>query len=360
MKSKKLFSLSVLAIASLLASCGVNSSVKDSEGASQKDSQVSSVEESTLIYTEGISSDVVSDESSSQKITTVTPVENPTYDLDELKSRYGAFSITYDTTNEQAGYTFDEATKTYTLAVGTSKITYSIKGYFEGHIVIADTNNLGKGNYKGAVMSLEGACLVTNDSTAAIDYSLSKKNVEVKPKKDTSNLILSLGDANAVESSNNIELDGKGKLDIFTVAGHGFKTSDDFRLYGEPSVTIYSGHDGIHCGHFYTDDAATDTEVTHFSGKCNLINIAHQAIEASSDTNFDGTINISGGTFFVNSALAVFKSNLSVSVLTNATVDGYNITEGAVLKDLTGTNDLTLTVEGHFYCNGQAVESAIL
>jgi hypothetical protein len=75
---------------------------------------------------------------SSNTDSAVVPTLN--YDISSLKETYGDFSIS------GTDYVYDESTNTYTISVGTTKKSYTLKGYFEGHIVIDNSNNLEEDN----------------------------------------------------------------------------------------------------------------------------------------------------------------------------------------------------------------------
>ncbi|MCR4698163.1 MAG: hypothetical protein K5762_02230, partial [Bacilli bacterium] len=161
--------LSLVGLSLLLTGCGTttNSGTTTSNGTTTTSSTTTTTSTTTSTTTT----------TSSTKAKTST-------ELAALETEYGTFSITPETTTYESNISYDSSTNTYTIAVDADKVTYVVKGYFAGSIVIDDVNNLSDTTtgYKGVCLELQGAALVSTDGDPVIKYDVGKKNVEIKSK----------------------------------------------------------------------------------------------------------------------------------------------------------------------------------
>ena len=307
------------------------------------------------------------DNSSNENEATQNQTRDITYsdsDMEYFKEKYGSFSITRED-GLSPNYVFNEQENTYVLNVEESKAKYVFKGYTEAGFIIRNDNNLS--TFKGLKIKLDSACIVSKNSISPINYSLDSKNVEITAKRQTTNYIISLEGANAIDSTNNIELGGEGTLNLYTKKtladesdGHTIKSSNKVSIYDSIKLNITSAHDGIHCDEIYT---INEDDNINYSGTINFKDIGSQAMEATTKS-CGGLINLSGGKYNINNADSVFKSDKSITIASGVEIVSTNIKNQPVVKQTkeeVGTNitipPLDLVVNGSFTCNGQAVES---
>lgn len=325
-------SLFLLAASMLLLSCGTNSQSASTPASSSTPS-----------------SEVVSSSSEA-----VTSAASSLYDVDALKQTYGEFSITVK--EEGIGsYTYDESAKTYYLDVASAKATYKLSGYFDGTFVIRNGSSLT--SYKGVVIDLESACLVSTGDYAVINYTLPEKNVEIKSSTATSNKILALGSNVAVYSENNAEFSGKGTLELASIGelAHTVRAADKVRIYGEPTINVpVSAHDAFHGNRLYfTEDEDVPTD-NPFLGTLNISNVISQAFDFETSSG-NGEIIVHSGKINVDNAESVFKTDTTLEVQKNATVTATNLFgDPYVAGD--NSKGLTTSIIGTFTVDGKAVE----
>ena len=284
--------------------------------------------------------------------------------LSRLKNKYGELKIEREDGNE-VNYSFDESKNEYVIKVEENKAKYVISGYTEAHFVISNPNNLT--TYKGIKIKLSNACIVSKNEYVPIYYSLDSKNIELSAKNDTSNWIMAFNGTNAFDSENNIELGGKGKLDIYTKStggdgsnGHCVKSSNKVTIYDSLSLSLTSAHDGIHCDEFYTYN---ESDNTNYTGVINFNSIGSQAIEASTK-RCNGIINLSGGKYLIDNAVNIFKVDKELTVASGVEVKATNIKNKPIIKQ---SNDeveagttipvLNIVVEGTFISNGNNIKT---
>ena len=270
--------------------------------------------------------------------------------LEELKATYGEFSIIGD--GVEGVWSSDN--KTYTISVAAAKSSFTLTGYFEGQIIIDTANELS--SYKGVELSLEGACLVSK-SGPNIDYQPTSKNVEIVAKNGTENYVINLGEANddcAVVSAKNIEIDGKGTLNVLTLTGHCFNADDTIRLYSAPTLNLTSGHDAIHAKEFVANngEAAGTADYKVFAGTLNVLSAKSQAFDCTSGKG-KGAIDLTSGTFNITNCESAFKTDTTLTI--GGTVAVTNLTADVVVKGESATQ-VTITVleGGSFTVNGEA------
>lgn len=270
------------------------------------------------------------------------------YSLSQLQTKFGSFKITPDTSTGATIPTYDSETNCYLINVASEKSTYTLKGYFNGSIRIINGNALT--SYKKVKLELEGACIVSTNSTPAIEYAVDSKNVEIKSNNNSTNYVIATDSSDAIRSYNNIVFGGKGTLNIWTFFGHGIRASEEVRFHSSPTINISSGHDGIHCENFNGYDGTIDgTDYEAFTGTLNFSDIVSQAFDCES-SSFTGSFYLPKGSININNAESVFKTD--VSIIVNGSVVATNISGDPVVKNPDYSGTLTITVGGTFKVNG--------
>lgn len=283
-------------------------------------------------------------------------------DLTTLKKTYGTFSITRgDGGNNNASY--NEETNTYTIPVEETKAEYVLQGYSDARFVFANPNSVA--DYKGIKINLNKACIVSNSTSSVFYYSLGSKNIEVGAKKNTENILLNIGEGNVIDSQANIELTGKGSLELFskgaTSGGHTVRASNSISLYESVNLTINSGHDGLHCDSIYTYN--NDDTTNKYTGTIRFGKIVSQAMEATT-SQCEGLIKLTSGTFVIDNCDSVFKSDISISISSGVSVKASSTTSNPVVKQDKDEVDENVTIpslklenSGTFIANGETIES---
>ncbi len=275
----------------------------------------------------------------------------PTYDLAALKTKYGDFAIEAES-GAEGNVSYDSTNNVYTIAVAATKYKYTLTGYFSGKILIDNTNSLE--SFKGVKLSLAGACLVNEGNDSPIDYDLSNKNVEISAKNGTENLILSYGEGPCIHSENNVEISGKGTLEMSSLYydTHVIDAEGDITVYESLTINVpYCGHDVFHGENFIS----VDDDGTAYSGTMNIANVVSQAFDFETDA-VDATITVSGGTINIDTAASAFKTDVSLLIEAGATVNANNLLEGAIAAS-DGSSGVSVTVNGTFLVDGEAYNS---
>ena len=326
---KKIFAL--LFVVLVLSGCSFGSSTDSSDN----NNSVSQVPTST------------DHPSASSEISTTIPGFD--VDLNALKAQYGEFSIT--NTKGAEGILSSDG-KTYTISVSSSKSAFTISGFFDGRIIINNENNLT--SFKGVELTLSNACLVTN-AGFNIDYQANEKNVEIVAKKNTENYIINLGDGyndSAVNSEKNIEIDGKGVLNILTKTGHAIKADKKIRLYDALTLNITAGHDAIHAAEFISNnEEELEADFEEYTGTLNVLSALSQAFDCTT-SSAKGTIQLLSGTYNITNCESVFKTDVSITI--GGQVVSTNLSGDPVVK---GDNSAGVTIEitntGSFTVDGK-------
>ncbi|MCR5078437.1 MAG: carbohydrate-binding domain-containing protein [Bacilli bacterium] len=342
----KLQKLILVTASFLLMSCGGTASTSSSTAASS-----ATATSTTTTSTTTTSTTTTSEAEATSEATTTASV-----DVSSLESKYGDLEITVgDSSVTGASVSYDSTNNIYTLAVCAEKAEYVVTGYATTSIVISDVNNLGEGNYKGVKLTLSNAALVSSTDDPVIEYTCSKKNVQLSVKNGTNNVIYATNGGDAVYSENNVEVSGKGSLAISSVAdGHGIKAEGDITFQGSNSVTIDSGHDGLHCENLVTTDPDDSTSV--YAGTVTIASAVSQGIEAATDDG-DGTITLDGGNWNISNAESVFKTDTAITIASGVKVTGTNISGDAIVFGDNSTSSITLTVNGTFTVDGASYSS---
>ena len=276
------------------------------------------------------------------------------YDTAALAKKYGDFSITI----AEAGvgsYTYDEANNVYTLAVASAKAEYVLSGYFSGTIKIENPSSVG--SFKGVTLTLQGACLVGEGNAPVIYYTLDSKKVEVKAKKDTSNMVLALGTGNAILSENNVELSGKGSLELASLGGdaHTVKASGTIRLYSAPNILVsYSDHDAFHANYLDFMEDPSDVTSSKFTGTLTVNRAVSQAFDMETSGG-NGYAHLQSGNVFIHNVVNVFKVDKEIIISSDAKVVATDVAEEPYIHG-EATSSVALTVEGTFTVDGVPVQ----
>ena len=260
-------------------------------------------------------------------------------DLTSLESEYGALVVTTDAN-------ISREDDTITIPVSTIKVDVTINGYFHGNIVISNKDNIE--SYKGVNIILNNACLVC-DSGPVINYTLDSKNVEITSKNGTSNYIINTGSNDGddgVYSKNNVELNGKGVLNLLTDYGHGVKSDGEIRIYQTPTINVDVGHDGLHGQKFYSNNGSG----TSYLGTFNVLYAYSQAFDFTNSKG-SGLMEVTSGTYDVKLTESVFKVDSTLSI--GATIIASELTKAPVVKgDYSNGLRITYLSGGSFMVDG--------
>ena len=329
--------ITLLFFSLILAGCAFTS---NSESSTSQNSENSISQNPVSASTSSSDETSVSDDLTSGAPSISDPdvsTSTPKLDIDALKEQYGEFNIT-NTKGEEGVLSSDG--KTYTISVSSSKSAFTIKGFFEGRIIINNDNELA--SFKGVELTLENACLFT-DSGINIDYQVNDKNVEIVAKKNTENYIINLGEGNddaAVNSEKNIEIDGKGILNIFTQTGHALKADKKIKLYDAPTLNITAGHDAIHASEFISNnEEELEADFEEFNGTLNVLSALSQAFDCTTSKG-KGLIQLLTGTYNISNCESAFKTDVSLTI--GGQVIATNLSSDPVVK---GDNSTGVTIE---------------
>lgn len=358
-KSKKLLTVLVgLSIAMVGCNSTTNSeSNTDLSSTNSENSIVESNSESSSSANSDIESNSASSSNSSSSSTesssstsSDSEIENNTFDvdLDALKLQYGEFNIV---TEKGTPGVLSEDKTTYTIEVSSSKSSYTISGYFNGQIIINNASNLT--SFKGVELTLNNACLVS-DSGSTIEYQVDEKNVEVIAKKGTENYIINTSEGYndcAISSNKNVEIDGKGVLNILTKTGHGIQADSKIRIYEAPTINITSNHDALHSTSFISNnEEEAEKDYKEFTGILNVLSASSQAFDCTNNKG-TGSITITSGTYNISNCESVFKTDATLYI--NSTVIANNISlEPVVIGEKSNTLSILITENGSFTIDG--------
>ena len=124
--------------------------------------------------------------------------------------------------------------------------------------------------------------------------------------------------------------------------------------------TINSAHDGIHADEVIT---LNEDDNTNYTRTINIKNIGSQAIEGTTK-KCGGYINLTSGTYNIDSAESVFKTDTELNILKDAKVVATNIKGEPVVKQTKDEVEenitipvLNVNVEGTFTSNGNSITS---
>lgn len=303
------------------------------------------------------SSEATSVASSSNAGTSTTSVGETSSSGSSIPAGYGDFSIVKTANGAEPSY--DESTKTYTLAVASSKSVYTLSGYFEGSILVSNPDNLA--SYKSVELVLNHVYLrQTEIKGVGISYTLDEKYLELNAASGTTNYIVSEG--SAVVSKNNLRLGGDGILNLQSNSAFGAK-GDDIGLYGPLVLNVTSGSDGLHGKNLYTNNLESGTSLVNYTGTCSLVSGAsEQALDfcdgsGTSEDPWTGSIEVNPqASFVISGAGNVARCNSEFVI--EGSVIATNIIGSPIITKVEGT--LIVTVTGTFKVNGEDIHSETL
>ena len=184
---------------------------------------------------------------------------------------------------------------------------YTVSGTFNGSLVFS-------------VDSLESVTLylknanINSTNNHAIYWMNDTGKIEIKAVENTINEIKVSGHAtnlfSAVESENNIEIGGSGKLTIQGLQRHAIKGSN-IEIKGNVDLTIEALKDGLH------------GKQVLISGGNTKINNCTDAIQAEINSNKQkGTITVEEGSLTISNCKRAFRADTSVTIkqLTGCTI----------------------------------------
>lgn len=213
---------------------------------------------------------------------------------------------------------------------------YTLTGTFTGSLVFkVDT-------MESVTLYLNNAKINSVDNHA-IYWMNDTGKIEIKAMENTTNEIVmnnhSTNLYSAIESENNIEIGGSGKLTIKGLQRHAVKGSN-IEVKGNVDLTIEADKDGLHGKHIL------------ISGGNTKINNCTDAIQAEiNSNNLKGTIIVEEGTLTITNCKRAFRAMTSVTIeqLSGCTlkIDVTNVEE---LFDCPKVN----YVNGTFLVNGNS------
>ena len=289
MKKKAILPITIAALL-FLGACNNNSSVSD-QGHSALDVSISSVTDSSSVF--------IDDTSAGSYYSSVSV---PTYTSISEPSNSGTFSLT--TKDGQ----FSQSGNVYTL---TKAGTYTAKGVLEeGQIVVQ------AGEDDVVELNLEGAT-ITNSSDSPIK-ALTGDKLEVSAKAETQNLIKDLRNVKTVDNEEvgegainakiDLKIKGSGTLVVVGNYNNGIHTSDDLTIQ---KLTLQATA--------VNNALKGNDSITIKSGTINAISTNGQGIktkntDVSSKGNQRGTIEIDGGTIYVDSLYDGIEASYNVVI----------------------------------------------
>ena len=241
------------------------------------------------------------------------------------------------------GYTFDEATNIYTINLAGE---YELSGNLEGRIVCSDKLT------QKVTLVLNGVNITSSNSV--IYWSSESSKIEIKAKENSVNTLTvtnALGKENSViESENNLELGGKGTLNIVANQKHAVKASE-ITIKGSVILNVEAVKDAFHA-----------KAITVLGGNLNIEN-CNDAFEAELNSKGNkGTIVINGGIIKIKNCNYAFKSETSVTIKVGFDTDGITLLNLKIeltnteLVTISSTNDIDvsngiITINGVDYNN---------
>ena len=176
---------------------------------------------------------------------------------------------------------------------------YTVSGTFNGSLVFkVDTA-------ESVTLYLDNAKIVSTDNHAMYWMNDTGK-IEIKAIEKTSNeIIVSSHSTNlysAIESNNNIEIGGSGKLVIKGLQRHAIKGSN-IEVKGNVDLTIEAVKDGLH------------GKQVLFTGGNTKINNCTDAIQVEKNSNnLKGTITVEEGILEISNCKRAFRAESSVTI----------------------------------------------
>lgn len=212
---------------------------------------------------------------------------------------------------------------------------YTVSGTLNGSLVFDSSIT------DSVTLYLNNATINSIDNHA-IYWMKDSGKIEIKAIQDTINTITVKADSSklfsTIESENNIEIGGSGKLTLKGFQRHAVKGSN-IEIKGNVELTIEALKDGLHGKHIL------------ISGGVTTINNCTDAIQADvNSSNLKGTIIVEDGSMTINNCKRAFKAavSLTIEVLAGCSVI-INVNNTTTLFET-----LTLNyVSGTFLVNGE-------
>lgn len=211
---------------------------------------------------------------------------------------------------------------------------YTVSGTLNGSLVF-DSSII-----DSVTLFLNNANITASDNHA-IYWMKDTGKIEVKAVENTTNTITVKADASklfsAIESENNIEIGGSGKLTIKGLQRHAVKGSN-IEIKGNVNLIIEADKDGLHGKHIL------------ISGGNTTIKNCTDAIQADvNSSNLKGTILVEEGTLTITGCKRAFKATVSLTIeqITGSTVT-INVNSTSTAVETPTIN----YVSGKFYING--------
>lgn len=305
----------------------------------------------------GSSSSAVSDSSETSTVSSSSSSIASKYDLAALKIEFGEGSVSQ--TKNGMEVVEDSENSIYKLGLSADKkATYTLKGYIDWSIEVSNLGNL-ETIEKGCKLVLDGACLVVDKDTPAIQYLVDSKALTLQPQADTTNYIINLGSGAAVYSDNTVEVEDAGTLNVDSIDGNAF-WGDEVRLYNAPTLNVSAGEDAFYGHKFITDDDEADPQ--YFTGTLAVKDVGKIAFDFTNGTGteedpYSGSINIeSGSTVTVDNALNLAKTDVSLTVGGSLIATNISASDPIITKN-TGNCAITVDDGATFKINGVDVTS---
>lgn len=206
-------------------------------------------------------------------------------------TKFGEFSVTTALK--------DSVSKSGNVIVFTKPGEYTLSGKLEGSLFFsADIN-------ESVTLYLNNANITAKENHG-IYWMSNDFKIEIKTVENTTNSITVLADSSklfsAIESENNIELGGSGKLTIKGNQRHAVKGSN-IEVKGNIELHIEAVKDGLHGKQIL------------ISGGNTIITNCTDAIQADvNSSNLKGTIRVEEGILTINSCKRAFRAAVSLTV----------------------------------------------
>ena len=290
MKKKALFPITVASLLFLVA-CGNNNALSD-QGHTSLDISIGGVSD-TSSASEFIDDTSAGSYYSSVTIPSASSVDEPT--------NTGSFSLT---TSDGA---FSQEGNVYTI---TKAGSYTAKGTLEGQILVS------AGDSDVVELNLEGAT-ITNSNDSPIK-ALSGDKLEVSAKTGTNNLVKDLRSAKtidneavgegAINAKIDLKIKGSGTLVVVGNYNNGIHTSDDLTIQ-KLTLQVTAVNNALK-----GNDSVTVKSGTIYAYSTNGQGIKTKNTDISSKGNQRGTIEIDGGTLFVDSVYDGLDASYNVLI----------------------------------------------
>jgi hypothetical protein len=243
---------------------------------------------------------------------------------------------------------FDATADIYTFDISsyTNKATYSLKGYFNGALVIESN-----GGKKGITFNLDEAYLTnTAQGGVPISYEGISKTVTISSAASTVNYIVGTG--NAVYSAYNAEFNGSGKLFLKSLSSSAV-CAQSIRVYDTTTLDVTAPVDAFNGASFAFDNG--EKTPTYYSGNIAIHDLGGIAFDL---TGSSAIVVGSEDAITVDSATSILKANGELDV--NGSLIGTNIA-GDPLVPLTAGGLKVVVADGAtFTSNGAAITSETL